>query len=172
MWTTADLCDQHGASLQVAQPHLHSYGGASSFCGPIATTKVNEDNTSVRLRLQEPGMGRVLVVDGGGSLACALVGDQLAQLASDNGWAGIIVNGCIRDSGAVAVMQIGVMALATMPRKSEKRGPGDHDIPVSFAGVTFTPGAYLYADGDGIVVAPGPLDSHRGEQHAVEQPTA
>jgi regulator of ribonuclease activity A len=158
MWTTADLCDQHGASLQVAQPLLHSYGGATAFCGPIATVKVNEDNTSVRLRLQEPGMGRVLVVDGGGSLACALVGDQLGTLARSNGWAGIVVNGCIRDSAALAAMDVGVMALAAMPRKSEKRGPGEHDSAVTFAGVTFTPGHYLYADGDGIVVAPGPLD--------------
>ena len=158
MWTTADLCDQHGASLQVAQPFLRSYGGAAAFCGPIATVKVNEDNTSVRLRLQEPGMGRVLVVDGGGSLACALVGDQLGSLARGNGWAGIVVNGCIRDSAALAAMDVGVMALATMPRKSKKRGPGEHDVVVAFAGVTFTPGYFLYADGDGIIVAPGPLN--------------
>lgn len=158
MWTTADLCDQYGASLQVAQPILRSYGGTLAFSGPIATVKVNEDNTSVRLRLQEPGMGRVLVVDGGGSLACALVGDQLGSLARGNGWAGIVVNGCVRDSAALATMDVGVMALATMPRKSEKRGPGEHDIVVTFAGVTFSPGHYLYADGDGIVVAPGPLD--------------
>ena len=158
MWTTADLCDEHGTSLQIAEPLLRSYGGAPSFCGPIATVKVNEDNTSVRLRLQEPGMGRVLVVDGGGSLACALVGDQLGSLARGNGWAGIVVNGCIRDSAALAGMDLGVMALATMPRKSEKRGPGEHDIAVTFGGVTFTPGHYLYADGDGIVVASGPLD--------------
>ena len=117
MWTTADLCDQYGATLQVAQPLLRSYGGASAFCGPIATVKVNEDNTSVRLRLQEPGMGRVLVVDGGGSLACALVGDQLGSLARGNGWAGIVVNGCIRDSAALGAMDVGVMALATMPRR-------------------------------------------------------
>jgi regulator of ribonuclease activity A len=158
MWTTADLCDQYGAGLQVAEPLLRSYGGAPAFCGPIATVKVNEDNTSVRLRLQEPGMGRVLVVDGGGSLACALVGDQLGSLARSNGWAGIVVNGCIRDSAALAAMDVGVMALATMPRKSNKRGPGEHDVAVIFAGVTFTPGHYLYADGDGLVVALGPLD--------------
>lgn len=157
MWTTADLCDQHGAGLQVAEPRLRSYGGAQAFCGPIATVKVYEDNTSVRLRLQEPGLSRVLVVDGGGATTCALVGDQLAQLAHDNGWAGIVVNGCIRDSAVVGGMEIGVMALGTMPRKSEKRGPGEHDVAVAFAGITFSPGHYLYADGDGIVVAPGPL---------------
>jgi len=158
MWTTADLCDQYGAGLQVAEPLLRSFGGAPAFCGPIATVRVNEDNTSVRLRLQEPGMGRVLVVDGGGSLACALVGDQLGSLARSNGWAGIVVNGCIRDSAALGAMDVGIMALATMPRKSDKRGPGEHDVAVTFGGVTFTPGHYLYADGDGIVVAPGPLD--------------
>jgi regulator of ribonuclease activity A len=158
MWTTADLCDQYSTSLQVVEPLLRSYGGALSFCGPIATVKVNEDNTSVRLRLQEPGIGRVLVVDGGGSLACALVGDQLGSLARGNGWAGIVVNGCIRDSAVLAGMDLGVMALATMPRKSEKRGPGEHDAAVTFGGVTFAPGHYLYADGDGVVVAPGPLD--------------
>lgn len=153
MWATADLCDEYGAAIQVAQPLLRSYGGASAFCGAIATVLVDDDNTSVRLRLQEPGQGRVLVVDGGGSLACALVGDQLAHLAAANGWAGIVVHGCIRDSAAIAATALGVLALATLPRKSEKRGPGSHDIPVHFAGITFTPGHYLYADADGIVVA-------------------
>lgn len=157
MWTTADLCDEYGAALQVAQPLLRSYGGAHAFCGPIATVQVQDDNTSVRLRLQEPGEGRVLVVHGGGSLACALVGDQLAQLAVNNGWAGIVVYGCIRDSAAIEAMNLGVLALATLPRKSEKRGPGLHDTPVQFVGVTFTPGHYLYADADGIVVAEKPL---------------
>ena len=157
MWTTADLCDEHGGGVQVARPLLRAYGGVSAFCGPIATVQVQNDNTSVRLRLQEPGQGRVLVVDGGGSLDCALVGDQLAQLAVDNGWAGIVVHGCIRDSAAIGAMKLGVLALATLPRKSEKRGPGLHDTPVQFAGVTFTPGHYLYADADGIVVAEKPL---------------
>ena len=107
--------------------------------------------------LEAPGERHVLVVDGGASTRCALVGDRLAQLAVDNGWAGIVVNGCIRDSAALAAMPIGVKALAATPRKSEKRGPGRHDVPVSFAGVTFTPGHYLYADDDGIVVADKPL---------------
>ncbi len=153
MWTTADLCDEYGAAVTAAQPLLHSYGGASAFCGPIATVQVSDDNSSVRLRLQEPGGGRVLVVEGGGSLGCALLGDQLAQLACDNGWAGVVVHGCIRDSAAVAAMPLGVLALATVPRKSEKRAPGAHDLPVTFAGITFTPGHYLYADNDGIIVA-------------------
>jgi regulator of ribonuclease activity A len=157
MWTTADLCDQYGAAVQAVQPLLRSFGGTTSFCGTIATVKVIEDNTSVRLRLQEAGNGRVLVVDGGGSLTCALVGDQLAQLAIQNGWEGIVVYGCIRDSAAVGAMAIGLMALTTMPRKSEKRGPGEHDIPVTFGEITFTPGHYLYADDDGIIVTVAPL---------------
>lgn len=161
MWTTSDLCDEHSANpaaaLQVAQPLLRMYGGLRAFCGPIATAAVRDDNTSVRLRLQEPGAGRVLVVDGAGSLACALLGDQLAQLAVGNGWAGVIVYGCIRDSAAIGGMALGVLALAALPRKSEKRGPGLHDVPVNFAGVTFTPGHYVYADDDGVLVAATPL---------------
>lgn len=162
MWTTADLCDTYlqndtDVSVQVAQPCLRAYGGISSFCGPIATVQVQDDNTSVRLRLQEEGNGRVLVVDGGGSLKCALLGDQLAQLAVDKGWAGVVVYGCIRDSAAIGKMMLGVLALAALPRKSEKRGPGQHDIAVHFAGVDFTPGHYLYVDTDGILVSATPL---------------
>ncbi len=157
MFTTADLCDAFGGEVEVAAPLLRDYGGVAAFYGPITTVEVTEDNTSVRQVLEQPGERRVLVVDGGASTRCALVGDRLAQLAVDNGWAGIVVNGCIRDSAALAAMPIGVKALAAMPRKSEKRGPGRHDVPVSFAGVTFTPDHYLYADADGILVAPRAL---------------
>jgi regulator of ribonuclease activity A len=157
MWTTADLCDRSDTAIHVAEPLLHSYGGAGAFCGMIATVQVHNDNTSVRLRLQETGQGRVLVVDNGGSLVCAMIGDQLAQLAIANRWAGIVVHGCIRDSAAIGDMDLGVLALATMPRKSEKRSPGRHDVPLHFAGVTFTPGHYLYVDSDGIVVSEAAL---------------
>lgn len=157
MLATADLCDEYGGEVEVAAPLLRDFGGLTAFSGPIATVAVTDDNTSVRLMLEAPGAGRVLVVDGGASTRCALVGDRLAQLAVENGWAGIVVNGCIRDSAALAALPIGVKALAAMPRKSEKRGPGRHDVPVSFAGVTFTPGHHLYADADGILVAPRPL---------------
>ena len=157
MAATADLCDSYPA-LQVAAPILRSFGGVEEFFGPIATVSVDNDNTSVRLRLEEAGAGRVLVVDGQGSLQCALVGDRLAQLAFENGWSGIVVHGCIRDSAAISRMALGVKALAAMPRKSEKRGPGRHDMPVTFAGVIFRPGAWLYADADGVVVAEQPLD--------------
>ena len=153
---TADLCDNND-DVQVAQPLLHDFGGRRAFHGPIATVRIADDNTSVRALLEQPGAGRVLVVDNRGSLRCAVVGDQLAALAYKNGWAGIVVHGCIRDSAALAATPVGIKALAAMPRKSEKRGPGEIDLAVTFAGVTFTPGHHLYADSDGIVLAARPL---------------
>jgi regulator of ribonuclease activity A len=150
---TADLCDEHGATVRVAQPVFKSYGGRTRFYGAIATMRVFEDNVAVKQRLATPGAGRVLVVDGGGSLNCALVGDILAGLAVDNGWTGIIVNGCIRDSAAISRMAVGVLALAATPRRCDKRGGGTGDVAVTFAGLTFTPGEYVYADEDGVVVS-------------------
>lgn len=150
---TADLYDEHGEALQVASPVFRDYGGARSFGGPVATVEVYEDNTLVREALGEPGGGRVLVVDGGGSLRCALVGDNLAKMGADNGWAGIVVYGCIRDSVDIAGIAIGVKALGTNPAKSVKRGEGRRELSVRFADVVFSPGAYLYADADGIVLA-------------------
>lgn len=151
MQPTADISDAR-PDAQVAAPIFRDFGAKNTFCGPIATLKVFEDNTLVRSTLETDGRGRVLVVDGGGSTRCALVGDRLATLAIENGWAGLVVFGCIRDSGVIATMDVGLKALAAMPKKSVKRGEGTADIPVDFAGVTFTPGAWLYADGDGIVV--------------------
>ena len=153
MFTTPDLYDQNEGRVQVAEPIFRSYGGNLKFSGPIATLKLHEDNALVRTVLSEPGRGRVLVVDGGGSLRCALVGDQLALLAIQNGWTGLIVNGCIRDSAEIGKMEIGIKALNTNPRKSVKKGAGDRDIPVTFAGLTFSPGAHAYADEDGVLVA-------------------
>ncbi|RME33742.1 MAG: ribonuclease E inhibitor RraA, partial [Gammaproteobacteria bacterium] len=123
-FATADLYDAHEDRLQVALPIFRDYGGRRRFCGPISTVKAFEDNTLVRAALEEPGEGRVLVVDAGGSLRCAMVGDNLAQLGIDNGWSGIVVHGCIRDSGPIGEMAIGVKAMATNPRKSVKRGEG------------------------------------------------
>ncbi len=157
MFTTADLCDEHPEATTVVEPIFRDFGRVTAFAGPIATVQVKEDNTSVRALLETPGNGRVLVVDGGGSLRCALVGDQLAKLAIDNGWAGIVVYGCIRDAATLAQMPLGVKALATLPRRSEKRSSGQVGIPVTFAGVTFTRAMSLYADTDGIVVAPHAL---------------
>ncbi len=154
---TADLCDAHEATLQVVAPMFSSYGGRPAFGGPITTLKLFEDNSLVRTALGEPGQGRVLVIDGGGSMRCAVVGDQLAQLAVDNGWAGIVAYGCIRDSKAIGGMDVGVFALGTHPKKTVKRNTGERDIPVTFGGVTFTPGHYVYADEDGVVVSPTAL---------------
>lgn len=149
----ADLCDDHSEKLQIAQPGFQDYGKIVAFHGPIHTIKTFEDNTLVRVALEKPGAGKVLVVDGGGSLRCALVGDKLAQLAINNQWSGIIVNGCIRDSGDIGAMNIGVKALATHPLKSVKNDYGQEDIVLTFAGVTFRPGEFVYVDSDGIVIA-------------------
>lgn len=152
-YATADLCDDYIDQLQVATPMFKSYGKNPRFMGPIATLKVFEDNQQVREMLASPGEGRVLVVDGGGSLRCALVGGNLGQLGVDNGWAGIVVNGCIRDAVEINEQAIGVKALNTNPTKSIKRGVGEENIVVRFADVTFTPGHYLYSDEDGICVS-------------------
>jgi regulator of ribonuclease activity A len=157
-FTTPDLYDAHEKDVQVADPLFRNYGGAPRFCGSIATLKLHEDNSLVRTALEEPGNGRVLVIDGGGSLRCALVGDQLAVLARKNGWAGMVVNGCVRDSVEIGNMDIGMKALNTNPRKSVKKGAGDRDIPVTFAGVTFRPGEFVYADEDGLLVSAKRLD--------------
>lgn len=154
---TADLYDAHEGRVQVALPVFRDYGGRRAFSGPVSTVKTFEDNSLVRKALEEPGKGRVLVVDGGASLRCALVGDMLAKLGVDNGWAGIVVSGCIRDSAAMAEMDIGVKALGTNPRKSVKKGVGERDVTVHFADVTFNPGEWLYADQDGILVSPAKL---------------
>ena len=121
---TADLCDQNEGQVKVADPIFRAYGGTLEFSGAIATVKVFEDNVLVRQALSDPGTGRVLVVDGGRSLRCALVGDQIAVLARDNGWAGIVVYGCIRDSATIAALPIGVRALAAHPLKTIKKGRG------------------------------------------------
>jgi regulator of ribonuclease activity A len=154
---TPDLCDEFeaelGKSVRVVAPMFQRYGGRSSFSGEIVTLKIFEDNSLVREAFGENGQGKVLVIDGGGSLRCALVGDQLAILAKKNGWEGVVVYGCIRDSGDINDIDIGVRALNTHPQKSIKKGVGDRNIAVTFGGVTFHPGEYLYADEDGVLVS-------------------
>lgn len=150
-FATADLSDEH-PDAQVAVPGLTDYGGKRRFAGPIRTVRCFEDNSLVRSALETPGDGAVLVVDGGGSMRCALLGDQLAALAVANGWTGVIVNGCVRDSAELATTDLGIKALATHPRKSVKRGEGETDVAVSFVDVEFTPGHWVYADEDGVVV--------------------
>jgi regulator of ribonuclease activity A len=153
MPATPDLCDQFGDRVQVAEPRFRDFGGRAAFAGEIATLRVFEDNALVRSLLETPGRGRVLVIDGGGSLRSALVGGMLAALAAKNGWRGLVVHGCVRDVAELAGTDTGIKALAAVPRKSGKTGAGEQDVPVSFAGVTFTPGHHLWADADGIVVA-------------------
>jgi regulator of ribonuclease activity A len=157
MKPTADLCDMHGERVSVAAPIFRAYGGRARFAGTIATLACFEDNSLVRTALEEPGAGRVLVVDGRGSLRCALVGGNLGLLAQRNGWAGIVVNGCVRDTAELARADVGILALAANPRRSDKRGAGRRDVAVSFADVAFRPGAWVCADADGLIVADGPL---------------
>jgi regulator of ribonuclease activity A len=149
--STADLLDEHGERAAVCLLQFRAFG-APAFSGRVATVRCPEDNVLLRRRLEEPGDGRALVVDGGGSFRCALLGDSLGRLALDSGWAGLVVNGCVRDSAALDVLGLGVKALGTNPRPSGKEGAGEVDVPVSFGAVTFEPGAMLYADEDGVVV--------------------
>lgn len=150
---TPDLCDENEGKVKVATPMFQAYGGKTRFHGQIQTVKVFEDNVFVRDMLSESGSGKVLVVDGGGSLRCALVGDLIAAMAQKNGWEGIIVYGCIRDSGVINGIDIGVRALNTNPLKSVKQGAGYKNIPVTFAGITFEPGQFVYVDEDGIITS-------------------
>ena len=159
-FNTADFCDRFSEqdNFQVAEPMLRHFGGKRRFSGYVTTLKVFEDNSSVRSTLEEPGNDRVLVIDGGGSKRCALLGDTLAGLAMDNGWQGIIVYGCIRGSELIEQLAIGVMALNTHPLRSRKHGQGHRDVMISFAGVNFKKEHYLYADNDGIIVMETKLD--------------
>jgi regulator of ribonuclease activity A len=150
---TADLCDSHADKLQIAEAPFRDFGGRKTFHGQIETIKAFEDNSLVRERVATPGRGKVLVIDSGGSMRRAMLGDLLAQKAVDNGWEGIVINGCIRDSAAIATMALGVKALGTCPLKTEKRNLGDHNVALRFAGADFVPGHWLYADEDGIVIS-------------------
>jgi regulator of ribonuclease activity A len=152
--STADLLDEHGEAALVCLTQFHGFG-AASFEGAIVTVRCDEDNVLVRQQASEPGEGRVLVIDGGGSMRCALLGDSIAALARDSGWAGIVVNGCVRDTIALDELGLGVKALGSNPRPSGKAGAGKTGVPVSFGGITFTPGARLVADPDGVIVLPG-----------------
>lgn len=154
-FTTADLIDDRGDQLDSCDLQLRQYGARTHFEGDVVTLRVNEDNALVRTTLSEPGRGRVLVIDGGGSLRTALLGDVLAGIAVDSGWSGIVIHGALRDCVAVSGLDLGVKALGTNPRKSGKTGAGERDVPVTFGGMTFHPGTRLYSDSDGIVVTRG-----------------
>lgn len=150
---TTDLCDAHPDDARAVAPIFRDFGGIVAFSGPIATVKAHEDNVLVRQALEEPGNGRVLVIDGGGSLRCALLGSNLAALGVKNGWSGILVHGCVRDSKELRGASIGIKAIATHPVRSAKKGDGSRDVPVTFGGVTFRPGEQIYADEDGVIVS-------------------
>lgn len=154
---TADLVDAHQDAVESCEVQFRRFGGRRAFAGRIRTVQTFEDNALLRSVLEMPGEGAVLVVDGGGSLRVALVGDVIAGLALANGWSGLVINGAVRDSAALAALDIGLKALGTNPMKSAKRGIGEVDVPLRFGGVTFTPGAMLYADDDGILVSDAPL---------------
>lgn len=149
---TADLYDERGDSLDSLALQFHDLGGRVAFDGPVRTVRCHRDNALVKVTLATPGEGAVLVIDGGGSLESALVGDLIAGAAVENGWAGIIVHGAIRDREALAALPLGVKALGSNPRKSAKAGTGEVDVPVEIAGVVFRPGAHVWADADGILV--------------------
>jgi regulator of ribonuclease activity A len=152
--STCDLCDAHesDASLRVLPPLFRAFGGVTAFQGPAATLQCFEDNSAVRSALEEPGRGRVLVIDGGASMRCALVGGNLAALGAKNGWAGIVVDGCVRDAAELAAARIGIRALALHPQRSEKRGEGRRNIVVRVQGVVVKPGDWVVADADGVIV--------------------
>lgn len=158
--TTAELCDRFSEqeNFQIAEPVLRHFGGKCRFSGLITTLKVFEDNSLVRNTLEENGRGRVLVIDGGGSRRCALLGDTLTALALRNAWEGIVVYGCVRSVDLLGKMPIGVMALNTHPLRSHKHGHGDRDKLITFAGINFKKDHYIYADNDGIIVADTKLD--------------
>ncbi len=151
--TTADLMDEREEQLASCELQLRPYGARRAFAGRVRTVRCRDDNVLVRRLLEQPGSGQVLVVDGGGSLHTALLGDVIAGLAATNGWEGVVINGAVRDVAALAALDLGVRALGSQPRRSAKAGAGEVDVPVTFGGATFRPGAELWSDEDGIVVS-------------------
>lgn len=155
--STPDLCDSHPDLIKIVGPIFRNYGGKKSFGGEIVTVKCFEDNSRVKELAGVKGNGKVMVVDGGGSLNKALLGDLIAQSALDNGWAGFIIYGCIRDVEPIAIMDVGVKALNSIPLKTKRKGEGEKNIPITFGGVTFNPGEFVYCDETGIIVSTEPL---------------
>ena len=152
-FVTPDLCDENPELVRVVEPMFNNYGARSCFSGEIVTVKCHEDNSVVKENVAQPGKGKVMVVDGGGSKRCALLGDMLAEKAAENGWEGIIIYGCIRDVDEINKTDLGVQALATIPIKSNRKGRGDLNIQITFGGVTFNPGEFVYADNNGVIVS-------------------
>ena len=157
-FSTTDLCDTHrndsDGAFRVLPPVLRDFGALRKFAGPVTTVRCFEDNSLVKAAVESPGNGRVLVVDGGGSLRRALLGGNLGAAAARNGWSGVVIDGCVRDTAELAQCAIGIRALAAIPLPTEKRGEGQRDAPVQVQGVWVRPGDLLYADEDGIVLMP------------------
>jgi regulator of ribonuclease activity A len=160
-FSTCDFCDVHKEDLsgdfRVLAPVYKDYGGVARFCGEVVTVKCHEDNTPVKWAVEQAGLGRVLVVDGGGSLRRALLGGNLAASAARNGWAGLVIDGCVRDLAELRAARVGIRALAHIPLPTVRQQPGHTGVPVLLQGVWVRPGEWLYADEDGIVVHPSPL---------------
>jgi regulator of ribonuclease activity A len=150
---TADLCDDFSNELEVCALEFKSYGKKTSFYGPIYTVKVFEDNVLVKEALEVIPAGSVLVVDGGGSKRCALLGDRLGEIAQSRGLAGVIINGCVRDSAELKDLDVGIFAIGSNPLKSKKEGKGERNVPVAFGEVEWAPGKFAYADEDGVIVS-------------------
>ncbi len=152
-FSTTDLSDKYGDALRYLPPVYTDFGGNIRFHGPVKTLVTFDDNTKLRAAIEQSGAARVLVVDGGGSMNCALFGGNLAKLAATNGWAGVVIYGCVRDRAELAAEPVGIKALASHPKKSEKRDLGDYDVTLRFQGVTIHPGDWLYGDEDGMIIA-------------------
>lgn len=155
--STPDLCDENPELVRVCEPMFANFGGREAFGGEIVTIKCHEDNSLVKENAGKPGKGKVMVVDGGGSLRRALLGDMIAADAVKNGWEGLVIYGCVRDVDELAELDLGVQALAATPLKTDKRGIGDLNVAVTFGGITFVPGEYVYADNNGVIVSAKPL---------------
>jgi len=156
-FTTPDLCDEFPELVHPVKPLFNSYGGNDHFCGEIVTVKCFEDNSKIKQLVATDGTNKVMVVDAGGSMRRACLGDMLAKLAITNGWQGLVIFGCVRDVDILATLPLGVKAIGVYPVKTDKMNHGDINIPVTFGGVTFTPGHYIYADNNGIIISPSSL---------------
>jgi regulator of ribonuclease activity A len=152
-YSVPDICDNFPEDISVLEPQFREFGKRPCFCGEIVTIKCFEDNSLLRELLGSQGAEKVIVVDGGGSLRHALLGDLLAAKAVEHGWAGLVINGCVRDVEILSTLDLGIRALNCHPLKTEKRGEGQFNVPVNFAGVRFQPGQFIYADANGIVLA-------------------
>lgn len=157
-YNTSELCDMYTEQVDVLSPIFEHYGGLSSFGGQVQTIKCFEDNAIILNVVANDGTGKVLIIDGGGSIRCALIDAEIAELAAENNWEGIVCNGSVRDVDALEDINIGIMALNSIPVGADDQGIGEDDIAINFAGVTFLPDDHLYADSTGAILSAEPLD--------------